>query len=53
MPPARRIHLVHALVANLAIAVFPEIVPVVVNIEARFFPIRVDHVFMIGRWALP
>jgi hypothetical protein len=51
--PTSDVHLVHPLVADFAVAVFPEIMPVVVDIEAGFFAVSVEHEFVIGGRSLP
>ena len=43
----------HALIADFAIAVFPEPMPVVVDMQARLFAIHIDSEFEITRRALP
>ena len=53
MAPHGDVHFVHALVANLAVAVLPEIMPVVMDVQPWLFPIGVDHEFVIARRSLP
>ena len=43
----------HALVADLAVAVFPEVVPVVMDVEPGLLAVHVDHVLVVGRRPLP
>src|SRR5262249_53668518 len=47
------VHLMNALVPDFSVAIFPEVMPIVMDVEARLLSIGVDHVWMIGRRALP
>src|SRR5215213_4643086 len=53
MSPDRDVHLMYALVTDLAVAVFPEPVPIVMDVQPRLLAIDVDHEFVVARRTLP
>src|SRR3954463_16167613 len=53
MPPDSDVHLMNALIANFAVAIVPEVVPIVMHIEPRLFAVDVDEELVIRRWPLP
>src|ERR1051325_5054871 len=52
VPPARDVHLVNALVADLTVSVLPEIVPIIMNVEAGLFAVGIDQKRMLDRGSL-